>query len=167
MLRRGSLCDSLPTVHDYIANPLSYCGRYLMLPKAQYNPSRGAQVLGGLPISHDITVQLRPPPSRVFFWAARMVGTAVPEAPIKEDSDLVFGEGDINAPPRHARHGEVDAVAQPSPMKDLSNGQLLGCVTARLSAHAVRNGRRRGHEGVHAPSIPSASQQPKRAHRSA
>jgi hypothetical protein len=70
-----------------------------------------------------------------------MVGTAVPETSIEEDSDLMFREGNINASPRHARHREVNAVAQPRPMKDLSNSQLLGCVSAGLSAHAVRDGR--------------------------
>jgi hypothetical protein len=68
-----------------------------MFPHVQHRPPEVTE--GGIlaPVAGDVAVKLRLPPVPVVAREGSMLGAAVPEAAIHEDSDLGPGEGDVRA----------------------------------------------------------------------
>ena len=88
--------------------------RVLVLPRPDDTPSGLAQTLVRPSVSRDVGVELGAPPSCVRLRGDGVLRTAMPEAPVNEDSNPGSGESDV----RTARKGrEVHAVTETPAME--------------------------------------------------
>lgn len=71
-----------------------------MLPDADDGPSGLLQRGVGLPIARAIPVEFRAPEVTVECWTGRMLGTAVPEAPVDEHRKTQPREDEVRGAPQ-------------------------------------------------------------------
>lgn len=125
-----------------------------MLPKTQDSPSLGCQVVGRFDIPSHVLGQLGSPPFDARLRLCCVLGTAVPEAAVHDDSDLGLGEGDVDCVTGHPRDWKVHAEAQACCMQKPSDCNLGSSVTEALSAHASGNSAGGRGDLGHSPILP-------------
>jgi hypothetical protein len=154
--RSGSAGRCRPSRLDGLDDKTHDILRSLVLPETQNDPAVRAQMFGCPSVSLHVPIKLCSPPLGIRLWARCVHRTAVPEATIEEDCYLQPAEGHVYGTTRHVRDAHVEPVAKPLVVKQVSNSQLLSCVTGRLPAHARCDGRRRrcwGHNSILPPAI--------------
>lgn len=81
----------------------------LVLPDSDDGPAELTERRIGAPISSDVCVELLAPPLRVVLRRCGVLRTAMPEAAVDEDRDLLFGEADVGPRAKRWREPEVDS----------------------------------------------------------
>lgn len=107
-----------------------------MLPEAEDCPSLCFEVLSRLMVPGHVFVELGPPPLRVRLGMRGMLGAAMPEAAIHEDSDFGSREGDVDRAAGHAWYGQVHSIPHACCVQEAANGHLRSGVARTLATHA-------------------------------
>jgi hypothetical protein len=126
-------CEA-PLCSDDIRDGQSHLFRILMLPNSNRRPSRLFERPVGIGVAALIGPDLCPPPLCILLRPSAVLGTAVPEAAIYEDRNLMSREGDIGTSARD-RQGIVNAEPQSSTMEKRPNSDLRGCISLSLRRH--------------------------------
>lgn len=118
--------------------------RGFVLPESQYRPPHSTKPLVRILIPLTIRFDFLPPEICVLLRPRRMLGTAVPEAPVHEDRDLETGESHIRYTTWFLENLVIDSVSKPAPVKFTSQSHFCtGSLLPNLRHASTRLCRRR------------------------
>ena len=83
-----------------------------VLPKSQHDPTSLVELMVRVCVPRLVALHLPLPPVAVCARLDVVLRTAVPEAPVHEDSEPNTREGDVNGPAVVARHLDLHAVPE-------------------------------------------------------
>ena len=126
-----------------------------MLPDPDHRPARVLKNNISLTIPLDVSCKLGQPVVLVALRVGCVLGTAMPEAAVDEDGDLLPREHDVGAPASvSSERREIDTVAETLPMQQGTYRDLRFRVSASVRTHGASHAgaarpRRRIHAGLH------------------
>jgi hypothetical protein len=107
-----------------------------VFPEAQHSPPAGCQLGIRSTIPSNVGVELLRPPLAVGPRPCRVIGAAVPKAPIDENNQTQCPPHYVGLAPVVGLRPDVDAIPDAARMKELPDKELGLCVTATLLTHA-------------------------------
>ncbi len=170
--RSRSRAKMMPTLRaDESYDPVGRHLRTLVLPDPDRFAPCSRQPLVGVAITVLVGGDLAwPVPAVGTVLPTAVLGAAVPDAPVDEDSDLGTSEGDVGLPGEVGQRSSVDAVAQPSTAQNPPQAQLRSRVPGlnrdirRLTSCVEGMGSRPANT-CQVPRSPRRSRAAQRAHR--
>lgn len=108
----------------------------IVLPDADYRPSKRAQVCVCVSVAGSVPRELRFPPTTIACGHALVARATVPKASINEDRDVLPSKRDIDTPTREPWDRPYDPEPQATAKQLTADGELSGCVARRLPRHA-------------------------------
>lgn len=132
---------------QFVANAIHDRGRIsnrFVLPEPQDTPPGRDQRLVGLDVAFPIALDLQIPVVTIDRRPMVVHWAPAPEAPVDEDRESYPSEHDVCSAPECGQRAEVDSVAEPARVQELSFQQLRRSVSTlvRLHTEPITVGRR-------------------------
>lgn len=115
-----------------------------MLPDPDTQPSCLGEECVNLPVPIDVALELRSPVIRVGLWIRRVIGAAVPEAPIDEDGDTSAPKDEIGSSPDRFQGSSGDPISKALAVEYAAKREFRGRVARSVSLHDTAPGWCRG-----------------------
>jgi hypothetical protein len=127
-----------------LANPFGYFDRIIMLPNADYPPSRSDEPTVSVPVAGLIVPDLVEPVLGMRLGATPVLRASMPPATIDENGNLAAREDHIGASMRARNRRDVHAEAEPEGVAGRPQGLLWPGVPAPVRPHDRACSGRRG-----------------------